>query len=73
MKHLDLTLEYWKGENGWFVGQLREIPGVMSQGSTLEELEDNIREAYELVMEDSRARQHHVPSKVISICVPAFA
>ena len=68
---LTLTLEYWEGEDGWYVGQLREIPGVMSQGRTLTELQDNIRDAYELFMEDSRSRPHHSPSHSIPICVPA--
>jgi len=44
------TLEYWKDE-GWYVGRLKEIPGVFSQGETLEELEVNIREAYALMRE----------------------
>jgi predicted RNase H-like HicB family nuclease len=46
------TLEYWQDE-GWYVGQLREVPGVFSQGETLPELEENIRDAFELVLEDS--------------------
>jgi predicted RNase H-like HicB family nuclease len=46
-----LTLEYWV-DDGWYVGRIREIPGVFSQGATIEELEQNIREAYELMMED---------------------
>lgn len=45
------TLEYWVDDN-WYVGRLREVPGVFSQGETLKELEDNIREAYALMMED---------------------
>lgn len=45
------TLEYWRDEE-WFVGRLQEVPGVFSQGETLEELEANIRDAYELVRED---------------------
>lgn len=48
------TLEYWE-DDGWFVGRLREMPGVMSQGETLDELQENIRDAYELVVEDARA------------------
>ena len=47
-----LTLEYWPDEGG-YVGRLREVPGVFSQGDTLAELEENIRDAYELVREDS--------------------
>jgi predicted RNase H-like HicB family nuclease len=46
------TLEYWQDE-GWFVGQIREVPGVFSQGETLIELEENIRDAFDLVLEDS--------------------
>ena len=45
------TLEYWMDES-WYVGRLKEVPGVFSQGETLEELERNIGEAYKLMMED---------------------
>jgi len=48
-----LTLEYWPDEGG-FVGRLREVPGVFSQGDTVGELEENIRDAYELVVSDAR-------------------
>ena len=46
------TLEYWN-DDGWYVGKLREVPGVFSQGETVEELENNIRDAYQMVIEDS--------------------
>jgi predicted RNase H-like HicB family nuclease len=46
------TLEYWQDED-WYVRQLRKVPGVFSQGETLTELEENIRDAFELVLEDS--------------------
>ena len=46
----NFTLEYWKDE-GWYVGRLKEIPGIFSQGERLEELEENIREAYQLMKE----------------------
>jgi predicted RNase H-like HicB family nuclease len=42
-------------DDGWYVGRLREVPGVFSQGETLEELEDNIRDAYRLLLEDEPA------------------
>lgn len=45
------TLEYWIDE-GWYVGRLKEIPGVFSQGASLQELEENIQDAYHLMMED---------------------
>jgi predicted RNase H-like HicB family nuclease len=45
------TLEYWQ-DDGWYVGRLKEVPGVFSQGVSLQELEENIREAYQLMMEE---------------------
>lgn len=45
------TLEYWVDE-GWYVGRLKEVPGVFSQGASLQELEENIRDAYQLMMEE---------------------
>lgn len=47
----NFTLEYWL-DDGWYVGRLKEVPGVFSQGETLEELESNIQDAYQLMMED---------------------
>lgn len=44
------TLEYWE-DDGWFVGRLREIPGCFSQGATVEELEGNVLEVYDLLRE----------------------
>jgi predicted RNase H-like HicB family nuclease len=45
------TLQYWV-DGDWYVGRLRGIPGVFSQGRSLEELEDNIRDAYQLLIQD---------------------
>ena len=47
----NFTLEYWM-DDGWYVGRLREVPGVFSQGETMEELEKNTRDAYRMVIED---------------------
>jgi predicted RNase H-like HicB family nuclease len=42
-------LEYWKDDR-WYVGRLKGVPGVFSQGETLQELEENIREVYQLML-----------------------
>jgi predicted RNase H-like HicB family nuclease len=55
------TLEYWT-DDGWFVGRLKEMPAVMSQGETLEELQTMIRDAYRLMVEDA-AESTAVPSE----------
>ena len=62
------TLEYWQDE-GWYVGRLREVPGVFSQGETLKELEKNIRDAYSLMIKESPSPRKHSHSK--PILVPA--
>lgn len=46
------TLEYWIDE-GWYVGRLKEVPGVFSQGESLQQLEENIRDAYHLMAEEA--------------------
>lgn len=51
------TLEYWTDE-GWFVGKLKEIPGIFSQGETLEELRENIADAYRTMLESESEPKH---------------
>ena len=48
------TLEYWLDDN-WYVGRMKEVPGVFSQGETLDELEQNIVDAYRMVMAEEEA------------------
>jgi predicted RNase H-like HicB family nuclease len=53
------TLEYWKDDD-WYVGRLKEVPGVFSQGETLAELEENVKDAYRLMMEDDTVMLPHL-------------
>ena len=55
------TLEYWK-DDGWYVGRLKEMPAVMSQGETLEALQTMIRDAYQLMLEDA-GRDTFIPGE----------
>ena len=48
-------LEYWK-DGDWFVGRLPQVPGVFSQGTSVEELEENIRDAYRMMAEGAAER-----------------
>ena len=43
-----------KGENGWLVGQIEEIPAVISQGKTLEVLKFNLLDALKLYLDTQR-------------------
>jgi len=45
---MNFTIEYWI-EDDWYVGRLKEVPGVFSQGETLDELKENIKDAYQLI------------------------
>ncbi len=44
-------LEYWR-EDDWFVGRIVEIPGLFSQGKSLDELESNLLDAYFLMIDE---------------------
>jgi predicted RNase H-like HicB family nuclease len=46
-----MTMIYWKSDKFW-LGKLLEHPEIMTQGETLEELEENIKDAYRLMVMD---------------------
>ncbi len=60
------TLEYWQDDK-WFVGKLKEVPGVFSQGETLNELFENIQDAYTMMMESSDIMIDHPDSKITEL------
>jgi predicted RNase H-like HicB family nuclease len=43
-----------KSEDGWFVGQIEEIPAAISQGKTIEELKSNLLDALKLLLEANK-------------------
>jgi len=53
------TLEYGIDDN-WYVGRLKEVHGVFSQGESLEELEENIKDAYLLMAMDDVPNSYQV-------------
>ena len=53
------TLIYWKSEHFW-LGKLLEHPEIMTQGETLEELEENIKDAYRMIVLEDVPEQHQV-------------
>jgi len=46
-----IKIVYWKGEKFW-LGKILEHPEIMSQGETIEELEENLKDAYKLMLMD---------------------
>lgn len=56
-----LTMVYWKGERFW-LGKLLEHPEIMTQGKTLEELEENLRDAFRLMAMDEVPQDYKTKS-----------
>lgn len=49
-----LTAIIEKSEDGWYIGQLQEMPEVLSQGKTVKELISNLKDALNLILEDRK-------------------
>jgi predicted RNase H-like HicB family nuclease len=50
----EFTLKFWQ-DGAWYVGRLLEVPGVFSQGKTLEELRENIQDAHDQMVTQERS------------------
>lgn len=61
-----LKMIYWKSDK-FRVGKLLEHPEIMTQGETLEELEENMKDAYMLMTMEDVPEKHKV--KELSLTV----
>ena len=59
-----MTMVYWKGEKFW-LGKLLEHPEIMTQGETLEALEENIKDAYILMAMDDVPEEYQTKEIVL--------
>ena len=59
-----LTMVYWKAEKFW-LGKLMEHPEIMTQGETMEELEENIKDAYRSMAMDDVPENFQVKEIVV--------
>lgn len=48
--HLDLTIVYEPGEDGWILATIPEVPGVLSQGRTREDARASVIDALRLML-----------------------
>ena len=59
----------------WYIGFVREVPGVNTQGKTLTEVKRNLREALSLILEANRKllkrelKGHHLIEESISVAM----
>ena len=61
-----LRMVYWKGKKFW-VGKLLEHPEIMTQGETLRELEENMKDAYFLMAMDDVPEEHEVKELTLTV------
>ncbi|HET6852472.1 MAG TPA: type II toxin-antitoxin system HicB family antitoxin [Pyrinomonadaceae bacterium] len=54
MTELTLTAVYEEAEEGGYVAYVAELPGANTQGETLDEARENLREAIQLILETNR-------------------
>ncbi len=59
-----MTLIYWKSKKFW-VGKLLEHPEIMTQGRTLDELEANIRDAFQMMALADVPEGYHVKGVLV--------
>ena len=54
---MKLTIVVSKGEE-FYIGAIKEIPAVLSQGATIQEAKDNVLDALELYLEDMQQEKN---------------
>jgi predicted RNase H-like HicB family nuclease len=54
----EMTMIYWKSGK-WWIGKLKEHPEIMTQGRTLKELEENIKDAFTMMVMEDVPENHH--------------
>jgi predicted RNase H-like HicB family nuclease len=59
-----LTMVYWKSKKFW-LGKLLEHPEIMTQGRTLNELEENIQDAYRMMIMEDVPKDYHVKEVLV--------
>lgn len=59
-----MTMIYWQSDRFW-LGKLLEHPEIMTQGETLQELEENIKDAFVLMAMDDVPNEYQVKEIVI--------
>jgi predicted RNase H-like HicB family nuclease len=55
---MTLTLVIKNGKNGYLIGQLKELPEVFTQGSSIDEVKENIKDALDMYLDDIREQYH---------------
>jgi predicted RNase H-like HicB family nuclease len=57
---------YWK-DNKFWVGKLLDHPEIMTQGKTLDELEENMKDAHRLMAMEDVPKQHEIKELALNV------
>jgi len=63
MNNFELTAVYEPCDEGGFVAYIEEIPGINSQGDSIEEAKENLADAINLMFEEIRASRSLTKNK----------
>ena len=61
MSNIEMTAVFEPCEKGGYIAYIEEIPGINSQGETIEEAKENLSEAINLMFEERRSS--HIRNK----------
>jgi predicted RNase H-like HicB family nuclease len=61
-----LKMIYWKSDKFW-VGKLIEHPEIMTQGETLKELEENMKDAYLMMTMEDVPEKHRIKNLELAV------
>jgi predicted RNase H-like HicB family nuclease len=67
---MELTAVYRQVPEGGYVARVREIPGAMTQGETLDEARANLQDAVRLMIETARMMAEEDLAGEAAICEP---
>ncbi len=65
MNKIEMTAIFEPCDEGGYIAYIAEIPGINTQGETLEEAKENLTEAINLVFEERRASQEEAKNKSV--------
>jgi predicted RNase H-like HicB family nuclease len=57
MSKIELTAVFEPCDEGGYIAYIEEIPGINSQGETIEDAKENLSEAINLMFEERRANR----------------
>ena len=57
MSKIEMTAVFEPCDEGGYIAYIEEIPGINSQGETVEEAKENLSEAINLMFEERRSSQ----------------